>query len=93
MLAAFAPYSSSGGDWRPDGLLYVTGHDRRELYGLKLPDAGSTLIYLNTVPIATTGHAIACDSTRVGLLWSINRQGREVVVSQLSFTCGDKLKR
>jgi len=84
VLAAFAPYSSSGGDWGPDGLLYVTGHDRRELYRLKLPLAGSTLVHLGTVPISTAGQAIAFDPARKGLLWSIDRQRREVVATQLS---------
>lgn len=83
VLAAFAPYSNSGGDWGPDGLLYVTGHDRREVYRLRLPDAGSTLVHLGIVPISTAGQAIAFDPSRRGLLWSIDRSRREVVATQL----------
>lgn len=86
VLAAFAPYSSSGGDWGSDGLLYVTGHDRRELYRLNLPTAGSTLVHLGTVPIPTAGQAIAFDPSRKDLLWSIDRQRREVVASRLPTT-------
>lgn len=83
VLDAFRPYSSSGGDWGADGLLYVTGHDRRELYRLKLPQAGSTLVHLGTIAVPTPGQAIAFDLARPGLLWSIDRPRREVVASQL----------
>ncbi len=83
VLAAFAPYSNSGGDWGRDGLLYVTGHDRREIYVLTLPKAGSTLVHLATVQVSTAGQAIAFDPARAGLLWSIDRQRREVVATQM----------
>lgn len=83
VLAAFAPYSNSGGDWGRDGLLYVTGHDRREVYRLRLPAAGSTLAHVGTVPISTGGQAIAFDPARPGLLWSIDRERREVVATEL----------
>ncbi|CAA9510020.1 MAG: hypothetical protein AVDCRST_MAG91-1571 [uncultured Sphingomonadaceae bacterium] len=83
VLAAFAPYSNAGGDWGPDGLLYVTGHDRREVYRLRLPAAGATLVHLGTVPISTAGQAIAFDPARKGLLWSIDRSRREVVATRL----------
>lgn len=83
VLEAFAPYSSSGGDWGPDGLLYVTGHDRREVYRLKLPAAGSTLVHLGTLPLSTPGQAIAFDPVRAGILWSIDRGRRAVVATRL----------
>ena len=83
VLAAFKPYSNSGGDWNSDGFLYVTGHDRREVYRLTLPKAGSTLVHAGTVAIATGGQAIAFDPSRAGLLWSIDRSRREVVATQL----------
>ncbi len=84
VLAAFAPYSSSGGAWGTDGLLYVTGHDRPELYTLRLPPAGSTLLHIATVPIATAGQAIAFDPGNSQELWSIDRSNRQIVVTRLA---------
>lgn len=84
VLTAFAPYSSSGGAWGTDGLLYVTGHDRPELYALQLPLAGSTLLHIATVPIATAGQAIAFDPDNNRELWSIDRANRQVVVTRLA---------
>lgn len=83
VLSAFAPHSSSGGVWSSDGLLYVTGHDRPELYALELPDAGSTLLHVATVPIPTAGQAIAFDPHDPRRLWSIDRSRGQVVVTQL----------
>src|SRR5262245_40807383 len=61
VLELFAPYSSSGGAWGRDGLLYVTGHDRSEMYALRLPAAGSHLEYVATIALTTGGQAIAWD--------------------------------
>jgi hypothetical protein len=82
VLERFAPYSSSGGAWGPDGILYVTGHDRPEMYALKLPDAGSRLQLVTTIALPTPGQAIAWDP-RGRLLWSIDRAGRAVVASRI----------
>lgn len=83
VLERFAPYSSSGGAWGDDGLLYVTGHDRPELYALRLPQAGSRLEHVATLAIPTDGQAIAWDRSEKRLLWSIARKGREVVASRV----------
>jgi len=83
VLERFAPYSSSGGAWGQDGLLYVTGHDRPELYVLRLPAAGSRLEHVATLAIPTDGQAIAWDGNEKRLLWSIARQSREVVASHV----------
>ena len=80
VLERFAPYSSSGGAWGEDGLLYVTGHDRPEMYALRLPAAGSRLEYVATVALPTDGQAIAWDG-RSRQLWSIDRKTREIVAS------------
>lgn len=83
VLARFAPMSSSGGAWRGDGLLYITGHDHRELYALKLPEAGSALVHVATLPIATPGQAIDWDPSDADLLWSIDRPARMLVASRV----------
>ncbi|HZF41988.1 MAG TPA: hypothetical protein VEZ48_01100 [Sphingomonadaceae bacterium] len=93
VLAAFAPYSNSGGDWGADGSLYVTGHDRREVYRLRLPQAGSTLVHLGTIPISTGGQAISFDPVNKQLLWSIDRGRREVVSTQLTIGLHPARKR
>jgi hypothetical protein len=82
VLARFAPKSSSGGVWGPDGLLYVTGHDARELYVLALPEAGGTLRHVATIPVATPGQAIAWDDAQ-GRLWGIDRAERTLVEMRL----------
>lgn len=83
VLERFAPRSSSGGVWGDDDLLYITGHDRREVYVLALPEAGSSLKHVATVAIETAGQAIAWDAHAARTLWSIDRERREIVVSRL----------
>jgi hypothetical protein len=79
VLERFAPYSSSGGVWGADGLLYVTGHDRPEMYALRLPAAGSILELVATVDIPAEGQAIAWQRGGKRILWSIQRKTREAI--------------
>jgi hypothetical protein len=81
VLERFSPYSSSGGAWK-DGLLYVTGHDRPEMYVLKLPRAGSRLVHVATIPIPTPGQAIQFDRSG-GTLWSLDRKAKQLVESRV----------
>jgi hypothetical protein len=83
VLERFAPYSSSGGIWGQDGLLYVTGHDRPELYALRLPEAGSTLRHVATIAIPTNGQAIAWESGADRVMWSIERKDKAVVAVRI----------
>jgi hypothetical protein len=83
VLARFAPMSCSGGSWGDDGLLYVTGHDRPELYALRLPEAGTVLEHVATIPLPTGGQAIAWDRSAPRVLWSLDRQTRNVVASRI----------
>ena len=83
VLDRFAPMSNSGGSWGDDGLLYVTGHDRGELYALRLPEAGTVLEHVATVAIATGGQAIAWDRSRPRVLWSLDRATKTVVASRI----------
>jgi hypothetical protein len=84
VLARFAPYSASGGAWGPDGRLYVTGHDRPEMYALRLPAAGSTLEHVATIALPTPGQAIDWDPVERGLLWSLDRGRKELVASRVT---------
>jgi hypothetical protein len=83
VLQRSEPMSISGGSWGPDGLLYCTGHDRPEVYALRLPRAGSILELVETIPIVTPGQGIAWDRSRSGYLYSIDRARKQVVVSRL----------
>jgi hypothetical protein len=81
VLDRFAPHSASGGVWGDDGLLYVTGHDRPELYALRPAERGGILELVATIALPTDGQAIGWDVHRPRLLWSIERSTREVVAS------------
>lgn len=83
VLDAFAPSSCSGADWGRDGLLYASGHDRREVYVLSLPDGGSELVHVATIPVSTPGQAIAFDAREPRVLWTIDRAARQLVASRL----------
>jgi hypothetical protein len=74
--------SSSGGTWTSGHRLVTTGHDARELYVLELPQSGPALILRAIVPMESEGQGIAIDRTS-GLLYSIQRRTKEVLVSQL----------
>ncbi len=80
LLNRFEGMSNSGGSWGPDGRLYLTGHDQNELYVVGLPSAGSTLVLEEIIPIEFHGQGIAWDRTTPGVLYTIMRSKREVVV-------------
>jgi hypothetical protein len=77
-------YSVSGGAFGPRGLLYVTGHDHPELYVLAFPTGGSSLKWIATIPITTEGQAFGWDPTNPGILYTIGRKTREVIVGRVT---------
>jgi len=83
ILDRMAPKSASGGAWGNDGLLYVTGHDRPELYALRVPEGGGVLRLVATIAIPTGGQAIDWDRTSPRTLWSIERKTKELVASRI----------
>jgi hypothetical protein len=83
VIERFEGFSSSGGSWGPDGLLYVSGHDAPELYVLRLPHAGGVLELVRTLPVEAEGQGIAWDRADPGTLFTIRRSRREVVASRL----------
>ncbi|NWG12225.1 MAG: hypothetical protein HXY20_01685 [Acidobacteria bacterium] len=84
LLERFAPSSNSGGVFTGEGLLYCTGHDAPEIYVMKFPEGGSTLEWVETLGFASPGQGIALDPYEPGLLYSIHKANREVIVSQIS---------
>jgi hypothetical protein len=83
VVARWDGMSSSGGTWTSGRRLITTGHHARELYVLELPETGSVLILRSIIPVESEGQGIAIDRTE-GVLYSIRRQAREVLVSQLA---------
>lgn len=83
VLARFAPRSCSGAAWGDDGLLYASGHDRTEIYALRLPAAGNVLELAATLPVPTAGQAIDWDPAERRLLWSIDRKGKRLVATPI----------
>lgn len=73
------PHAASGGAIGPDGLLYLTGHDRTEMYVLAVPIMGPKLIHIATIDIEIEGQAFAWDkSTEERIVYGISRPNREV---------------
>ena len=68
-----APHAASGGAIGPDGLLYLFGHDRPEMYVLARPTMGPVLIHVATINIDAAGQAFAWDRSADRVLYAINR--------------------
>jgi hypothetical protein len=83
IIERFDGMSNSGGSWGSDGRLYLTGHDRSELYAVRLPRAGSVLVLEEIIPVDNRGQGIAWDRTQKGVIYTIRKKEREVVVFQL----------
>ncbi|WGF89408.1 cycloisomerase [Marinivivus vitaminiproducens] len=73
VLEKFEDMSNSGGSWGPDGKLYLTGHDPAEAYVMELPEAGSVLRWVATVPLDNTGQGIAWDRSTPDVLYAMVR--------------------
>lgn len=85
VLDAFSPYSNSGGAWSKSGYLYISGHDRKELYVMKIPKAGYTLRYIKTIPIINNGQGMAIDKSNKEeeILFAVSRDGNSIIVEKL----------
>jgi outer membrane protein assembly factor BamB len=86
LIKRFAGNSCSGGAFGPDGVLFVSGHDARELYLLQFPVAASVMTWSDTVSISAEGQAFDFDPVKPDLLYSIARRSGEVIVSRLART-------
>lgn len=86
LIERFVPYSNSGGSFGKSGLLYLTGHDRAEIYVLELPGREAklkTLRWRGTIPLSIQGQAIAWDRGQPSTLFGIRRKSNEVVAARL----------
>lgn len=85
IVAAWGKSSSSGGDWGDDGLLYVTGHDEKELYVLRLPRTGVALDYVTTIDVPFAGQSWAWDRSEASrrIIYGISRTAGVVIVAEI----------
>ena len=83
LIRKFGGYSSSGGAFGPGDLLYITGHDEKELYVLDFPKAGSILRWVATIPVSFEGQAFSWDPVNERILYGIDRKTKEVVVIEI----------
>jgi hypothetical protein len=83
VLARFSPMSCSGGSFGADGLLYVTGHDKPELYALRFPEAGTVLDHIATIPLPTGGQAFSWDRSMPNIIWSVDRATKQIAASKV----------
>lgn len=79
ILERVAPMSISGGGFRSDGSLWLSGHDLPELYVVRLPKGGATLDHVATVAMEAEGQAIDWDEFQPGVLWGISRKDRAML--------------
>ncbi len=82
VLERLRPDAASGGALGPDGLLYLMGHDRPELYVLAKPSMGPKLVHLATISVEAEGQAFSWDfTTNARHIYAVDRrQGRVLVI-------------
>jgi hypothetical protein len=73
LLEKFGDMSNSGGSWGPDGRLWISGHDKQEVYALMLPEAGSVLRWTGTAELDIAGQGLAWDRSDRRLIWGVVR--------------------
>lgn len=74
VLARLEPDSASGGQIGPDGLLYILGHDKPEMYVLAKPVAGPKLIHVATIDVELEGQAFSFDPVTPRRIVGIDRR-------------------
>lgn len=80
VAARMAPHAASGGAIGPDGLLYILGHDRPELYVLARPQMGPGLILVAVIDIEAEGQAFSWAPGGERQIFAIDRRAGKVLV-------------
>lgn len=83
VISKLGDFTISGGTFGPNGQLFCTGHDHREVYVLRFPAGGSVLELEAVVPSPNAGQGIAFDRSEPWTLYTIDRQSREIVVTNV----------
>lgn len=80
LISELGRYSLSGGLWSGD-LLYVTGHDAKMIYRLRVPSDASVLQWVDSEPAPFSGQGIAIDPTIQNTIIGIDRASRRLLVA------------
>ncbi len=84
VLDRLKPMSSSGGGFGPDGRLYISGHDRPELYAVRIPTGGGGVLeHVETIGMEAEGQAVDWDESQPGMLYGITRRTREILAMKV----------
>ncbi len=83
VMERMAPHAASGGAIGPDGLLYVLGHDRPEMYVFAKPERGPVLQHVTTIAVEAEGQAFsfAVDGSR--RIAAVDRYGGALLLIDL----------
>ena len=81
LMKDWGTMSLSGGIWQGDVLL-ATGHDKKVVYRLKVPEKGGAVEWLGTIPSPFPGQGIAADPKTGGLV-GIDRKRKAVIFAEL----------
>ena len=89
LVARLRPHSVSGAAYgaafgASTGTVYLTGHDRPEVYRLRFPRAGSEMLLEAVHPAPIAGQGIAWDPAEPGVLWGTRRREGLVVKMRLT---------
>lgn len=80
LVADWGAYSLSGGIWQDDDLL-TTGHDKKLLYRLRLPQNGTVIEVVDVIASPFPGQGIATD-LKTGDLVGIDRDRGQVIFAK-----------
>ncbi|QDT18079.1 cycloisomerase [Alienimonas californiensis] len=78
------PHSVSGATNAGSRSLWLSGHDRPELYRVGFPPAGSEMVLEAIHPAPIAGQGIAADPVEPGVLWGTRRREGLVVKMRLN---------
>lgn len=84
LLDRFGRMSNSGGIITPEGKIYLTGHDFKELYEMAFPEHGYSLQWIGTIPAPFEGQGISADPGDPSVFYGISRSRREIIKGRLS---------
>jgi hypothetical protein len=83
VVEKFEDMSNSGGSWGPDGNLYLSGHDPAEGYVMQVPEIGSTLKWIGTVPLDIAGQGIAWDRSQPDVIYGFVRDTNTISANKI----------
>jgi hypothetical protein len=84
LLKKFGAKSNSGGVILPAGQILCTGHDHFEIYILEFPGKGSTLKWVDTIPVGSYGQGIAFEKDGgAEFIYGIIKKESKVVVTKI----------